>query len=166
MFNSHGSPKKVEPLATAKPIVMKLAQFWHLHKLQEFLKYLKDTFGSAPLELPKFDCIYVVQAKEGNALEGLIGGLIIQWWQVDDEGIRPISNPDLPRFPNIPENLRAGLYPRPVIKFFNSGEFITIGESFGPDHTCRKTAKLAVNSKSVEFVESLVLWTSLTIRNN
>lgn len=145
-------------------ILHKLAEYWNLHQSPAFLAYLMDTFGTAPLELPQFDCIYVVQAREGDAVQGWIGGLIVQWWIVDNQGIRPISTPDLPRQPDAPENLRSGFYPRPVIKFFFSGEQVTTGESYGPIYTCRKTARLEMGKAGlVEFVESHILWTSSSL---
>jgi hypothetical protein len=151
-------------ISSAEQIMHSLAKYWDLHKTTDFLFYLKNTFGTAPLKLPLFDCIYIAQAKEGDPIKGWIGGLIEQWWIVDDNGTRTILNPDLPLLPNEPENLRSGFYPKPVMKFFFSAERITTGESFGPVYTCRKTARLQLGKDGLlEFVESHILWTSYSL---
>jgi len=149
---------------TAEQIMGCLAEFWKLHRTVDFLVYLKDTFGVAPLTIPHFDCIYIAQAKEGDPVQGWIGGLINQWWMADNGGTRQIINPDLPLLPNEPDNLRLGFYPRPVLKFYYSGDRVTTGESFGPIYTCRKIARLKMGDAGpVEFIESHILWTSSSL---
>jgi hypothetical protein len=149
---------------SVEQIARRLAEFWGFHKTAEFPEYLKHTFGVAPLEVPQFDCIYIAQAREGDPLQGWISGLIHQWWVVDDEGLRPIVNPDLPLLLNEPENLKSGFYPKPVLKFYCSAGRITTGESFGPPYICRKVAKLEVGEDGlVRFVETRLLWTSASL---
>ncbi len=144
----------------AEQIVHKLATFWSLHKSPDFLSYLANTFGNAPSKAPEFECIYIFQAKTGDAGQGVIGGLLEQWWIIDDDGIRKIANPDLPLQPDERENVRSGFYPRPVLTFFFSGTQITTGESFGPTYVCRKIARLEIGSEGgIELRGCNTVWT-------
>lgn len=145
-------------------IVQKLAEYWPQHKAARFLDYLKDTFGTRPLASPHFDCIYIAQAEDGDATKGWIGGSIKQWWIVDDNGTLPISNPELPILLHEPENLRFGFFPKPVLKFFFEHERITIGESFGPDYICRKTARLTLSKNGItELMGCHIIWNSASL---
>lgn len=148
-------------------VLHQFAQYWVLHRKPCFLAYLRETFEIAPLNLPHFDCLYIAQAKEGDPIQGWIGGLILQWWVVDDEGALPIVKPELPRQPDAPENLRSGFFPRPVMKFYLSGSQITTGEAFGTDYVCRKTARLVMSEGGgIQFVDTRILWNSVSIRRS
>lgn len=148
-------------------ILRTLSDYWRLHKTAFFLSYLMDTFGVTPQEYPRFDCLYIAEAEDGDLAQGWIGGLIKRWWIVDDNGTRPTSRPHLPILLDEPDNLRADFYPKPVIKFYFADDRITFGESFGPSYVCRKTAKLVFNNDgTTTFGDSHTIWTSVSPNRN
>lgn len=144
-------------------IVRVLAQAWQFHQSPAFADYAKQTFGCLPQESVKCDGIYIGEAEAGDATVGAIGGLIKQWWLVDDRGITPVPFAQLPRNRDEPENLRSQFYLTPVIKFLTQGDAIAIGEAYGPEMHCRKVGKVVLLRDQVAFQELLVVWSSNTI---
>lgn len=154
----------MDRISTAAQILRRLTDYWNLHKTVDFLGYLTVTFGIVPVATPQFDCIYIAEAEDGDPTQAWIGGLIKQWWVIDDNGMRPIVNPDLPVLPDEPENLRSGFYPKPVIKYYFSNDRITLGESFSPTYICRKTARIVFDKdRVIDFVDCHVVWTSASL---
>jgi hypothetical protein len=143
---------------TSESIVMRLAEAWERHKKDEFTIYLRDTFKYSCSGSPRFDCIYIAQMENGDLDSGHIGGILLQWWIVDDDGVRKTSSPKLPNLLNKPENLRARFYPRPVLRFYWENDRIVIGESFGPYCVCRKTAYLRLAGGILRFSDERVVW--------
>jgi hypothetical protein len=144
---------------TAAQVAARLSQFWDLHKKGRFADYLRTTFGYSVCDLPTFDCLYVARIENGDTEKGYIGGILLQWWAVDDDGLRQIPNPELPTLLNEPENLRAGFYPKPVLKFYLENDRTVIGESFGPSCNCRKTARLRIgDDNTIQFFDERIVW--------
>lgn len=140
-----------------------LARIWVLHQLPAFAEYAKQTFGCEIQYLVKWDGIYIAEAECGDAPVGNIGGMIKQWWYVNDQGIFQIPRANLPRHRDAPESLRSQFYVTPVIKFLKQGHCIAIGEALGPDMHCRKVGKLAFANEIVAVAELRVIWSSNTI---
>jgi hypothetical protein len=146
-------------------IVSLLGSFWDLHKSDQFKQYLETTFGYCPSSAACFDCLHIAKAISGDTAKGFIGGELDGWWSVDDEGIKPVSCPNLPILLDDPKNLRGEFYPTPVLKFFEESCKITTGESFGPLFICRKTASLAFDKDgNATMVATKVIWTAKSMK--
>lgn len=150
----------MEKSTASDEIAVLLSGTWEIHRTPKFTEHLQTTFGDIKPIPANFDCIYIAQAAEGDVTDGIIGGMITQWWRVDDSGLERISNPDLPRFPNEPENLRSCFYIKPVVKFFVQDRRITIGEAFGPNLRCRKVGVLCNGPDHLDLNDVKVKWVS------
>lgn len=141
-------PNIVDDKFSPDSIALLLSEMWTLHKSEGFATYLAEIFGKAVAVHTHFDCIYISQAEEGDIPNAILRSAA-RWWQVDDSGFKNIGRPDMSE-PDAPENVRAGLYIRPMIRFFNEGKDILIGESYGPHMLSRKVGLLeTVNGQIV-----------------
>ena len=153
----------MDDVVIAQRITQLLAQAWPFHQTPGFADYAKQTFGCEIQQPLKCDGFYLAEAAIGDAAAGSIGGLIKQWWLVDDRGTTPISCAKLPRHRDAPENLRSQFYIFPVIKFFRQADVISIGEAFGPEMHCRKVGKLVFANSTVTVDHVRVIWSSNSI---
>jgi hypothetical protein len=153
----------VEDDVIPQRIAQVLAQAWSFHQTPGFADYAKRTFGCDIQQLVKCDGIYLAEAEVGDATTGSIGGLVKQWWLVDDRGTTPISCAKLPSHRDAPENLRSQFYIFPVIKFLRQADAIVIGEAFGPEMHCRKVGQVVFANGTVTIAHVRVIWSSNSI---
>lgn len=126
-------------------IALMLSSVWHLHKSESFTTYLAETCARQVSGQTSFDCIYIVQAEDGEIPTGILRSAV-KWWQVDDTGFKHISRPSPLVDIFTPENTRADFYITPVIRFFSQGREILIGETYGPCLLSRKVGTIEVAS--------------------
>ena len=123
-------------------IAILLSEVWVFHKSEGFAAYLMEIFGKSIPGQASFDCIYIAQAEEGDIPNAILRSAA-KWWQIDDSGFKTIRRPEMSE-PDAPENVRAGLYTRPMIRFYSEGNEILIGETYGPQLLSRKVGSLAM----------------------
>ncbi len=119
-----------------------LSEIWTLHKSEGFATYLAEIFGKSVAVHTHFDCIYISQAEEGDIPNAILRSAA-KWWQVDDSGLKPVGRPDLSKLDAV-RNEIADLYITPMIRFYNEGKDILIGESYGPRMLSRKIGVLSM----------------------
>ena len=123
-------------------IALLLSEVWAIHKSDGFVAYLTEIFGKSIPGQASFDCVYISQAEEGDIPNAILRGAA-KWWQVDDSGLKAIRRPEMSEL-DATTNVRTELYTKPVIRFFNEGNDILIGETYGPQLLSRKVGFLAV----------------------
>lgn len=128
-------------------IALFLSKVWALHKTEDFVAYLTEIFGKSIPGQASFDCIYISQAEEGDIPNAILRSAA-RWWQVDDSGFKNIGRPDMSK-PDALRSVRSGHYTTPMIRFFNEGNDILIGENYGPQLLSRKVGLLEMVNEQI-----------------
>jgi hypothetical protein len=139
----------------SRPIAEALAGVWTWHRTPRFLEYVTESFGVRVGDRASFDRLYVYQVAEGDIEAGQFQhSEIIQWWEVDDAGVKECRRPEhLMGWVDAPEKLRGSFYRWPHISFLHVGERVGFGECFGPELLNRKAARVIGAAGRVELAD-------------
>src|SRR5262249_40369371 len=144
----------------ARRVAEALARVWSWHRSPQFLDYIAESFGKRVADLPEFDRLYIYQVADGDTERGgIYHETTIQWWEVDDAGVRECGWPKHKfGWVDAPDKLRGSFYRWPHISFLLGGSRVGFGECYGPDLLNRKVGRLVETSTGVEILDVRLVW--------
>lgn len=129
-------------------IATNLASLWSKARLPAFRDYVQKMYGIETDGLPQFRCIYIGETEEGDATRRPKPGLIKQWWQADDHGVREV---ELPKVDSGADE--SPFFSTPVILFYQQDGQIAVAERLGQRMVCWKSGRVLTAQNSVEIVD-------------
>jgi hypothetical protein len=143
----------------SRPVADWLARIWEWHRTPQFLEYLFESFEVRIPDLASFDRLYIYQVEEGDLEKGMFRhGSVIQWWEVNDAGLRECRRPEcMIGSVDVPEKMRGSFYRWPHISFLLRDDSIGFGECFGPELFNRKVGRMSKVANGVEITDVRVI---------
>jgi hypothetical protein len=141
-----------------------LAGVWGWHRTPRFRDYVAESFGVRITDLAEFDRLYIYQVADGDIESGNFEHEnFLQWWEVDDLGIRECGRPDCKLgWRDAPEKLRGSFYRWPHISFLHRGDAVGFGECYGPELLNRKVGQVLLVATGVAIADVRVVYPRLS----
>jgi hypothetical protein len=112
-------------------------------------------------EFASFEAVVIAESEEGEVQSGWLGGVILQWWLLGENGCRSVNYRGLPAFVigmNQAEASGASTYRHLLVRFHRQQSRIVFGAAIGPHVTWRYVGWLSDSKDGDKVIELRQVW--------
>jgi hypothetical protein len=132
---------------------------WHLHGLAggSLEAYLRTEYLLFSCEGLSTEVIYAVEVAGGNMATGVISSVPVRWWEVREEGCRPLPMLDMRPF-NAANDAGSVVWPHPIISYYAALPLVLTKEGVGPAHKRYRVFSVAQDQTTFRIVAEHRTW--------